>query len=72
MATSIRDIKKSRGRPKTTGTGEAIMLRMHPPLLTDLDRWVSKQDGKPSRPDAIRRLIERALAADLKSSGKRR
>jgi hypothetical protein len=63
MAKSIRDIpkKRSRGRPKTTGRGEAILLRLHPPLLTHLDEWISER-SLPSRPEAIRRLLEVALS----------
>jgi hypothetical protein len=38
------------------------MLRLHPPLLTNLDRWIADQGDHPSRPEAIRRLVERALA----------
>jgi hypothetical protein len=38
------------------------MLRLHPPLLTNLDEWVEGQKDRPSRPEAIRRLVERSLA----------
>ena len=71
MGKSIRDIPKSRhrGRPKTTGRGEGIMLRLPPPLLTDLDAWAERQRDAPSRPEAIRRLVEQALGA---SSPRRR
>ena len=37
MARSIRDIpKKKRGRPKTTGRGDALLLRLHKPQLDKL------------------------------------
>jgi hypothetical protein len=39
------------------------MLRVHPPMLTNLDDWIAQQDDAPSRPEAIRRLVEQALAA---------
>ena len=45
------------------------MLRLHPPLLTDLDAWAERQRDAPSRPEAIRRLVEQALGA---SSPRRR
>jgi hypothetical protein len=62
MAKSIRDIpKKRRGRPKTTGRGEGILLRLHNPQLTRLDEWIRHQADEPSRPEAIRRLVEAAL-----------
>ena len=38
------------------------MLRLHPPLLTHLDEWISER-GLSSRPEAIRQLLEIALAA---------
>ena len=66
MGKSIRDIPKKsrRGRPKTTGRGEGIMLRLHPPLLNALGVWIAAQEPPPSRPEAIRRLVERALVAE--------
>ena len=39
------------------------MLRLQPPLVTDLDRWIEAQDRPLSRPEAIRCLVEHALAA---------
>jgi hypothetical protein len=48
------------------------MLRVHPPMLTNLDDWIAQQDDAPSRPEAIRRLVEQALAtgkAALKRGG---
>jgi hypothetical protein len=64
MGRSIRDIaKKTRGRPKSTGLGTGILVRMHD-QLDALDAWISKQDNpKPTRPEAIRRLVELGLKA---------
>lgn len=39
------------------------MLRLHPPLLPRLDAWIAEQRDAPSRPEAIRRLLERSLGA---------
>lgn len=62
MARSIRDIpKKKRGRPKTTGRGEAMMLRLHKPQLEKLDAWTKSQDDNPTRQEALRRLIDLVL-----------
>jgi hypothetical protein len=59
---SILDSKKRRGRP-TTGIGKAIGLRLYPDLEAKLAAWIAKQqDPKPSRPEAIRRLVELGLA----------
>ena len=62
MGKSIRDIaKKSRGRPRSTGLGTGILVRMHD-QLDALDAWIAKQDDpKPTRPEAIRRLVALGL-----------
>jgi hypothetical protein len=52
---------KKRGRPGT-GTNEAIGVRMSPSQLRALDKWRRDQSDLPSRPEAIRRLVERGLA----------
>lgn len=63
MAKSIQAIpKKQRGRPKTTGRGEGILLRLHKPQLVALDGWIATLSDSPSRPEAIRRLVDRGLA----------
>jgi hypothetical protein len=61
MAKSIRVIKKSRGRPRTTGTGTLIGIRFQEPSLDRIDQWAAAQDDEPGRPEAIRRLVEQAL-----------
>jgi hypothetical protein len=42
-------------------------LRLYPELEQRIDHWASKQPDKPGRPEAIRRLIEIALASKTKS-----
>jgi hypothetical protein len=42
-------------------------VRMQPPALAALDAWINLQDNRPSRPEAIRRLVEQALAAQPKA-----
>jgi hypothetical protein len=59
MARSIRVSTKRRGRPKTTGKGEMIGVRLHPPLLTQLENWAAK--AGVSAPEAIRRLVSQSL-----------
>jgi hypothetical protein len=55
--------KRTRGRPKT-GIGPNIGLRLYPELDAALDAWIAKQpDPKPSRPEAIRRILGDALKA---------
>mgnify|MGYP001555010134 CR=1 FL=1 len=61
MASSrINASKKRRGRP-ATGQGTQVVVRMQPAALAKLDAWAAKQDGEPSRPEAIRRLVEKGL-----------
>ncbi len=38
------------------------MLRLEPEQLARLDAWIASQtDPKPSRPEAVRRLMEQGL-----------
>jgi hypothetical protein len=37
------------------------MTRLQPEQLAAVDSWIKKQPDKPSRPEAVRRLIERGL-----------
>jgi hypothetical protein len=66
MDKSIRASKKKRGRgrPKTTGAGVQVVVRLHNPMLTGIDRWRGTQDDSPTRAEAIRRLVEQALKED--------
>jgi hypothetical protein len=38
------------------------MVRLQPTQLAGLDAWIARQDAQLSRPEAIRRLLEQALA----------
>mgnify|MGYP001085758860 CR=1 FL=1 len=58
------DEPKKRGRPAGLGRGrgEGVMLRLHPPLKDRLGAWIEAQpDPKPSKPEAIRQLVEIGL-----------
>jgi hypothetical protein len=57
--------KRGRGRPRT-GIGKPVGLRLYPELERRVDQWALKQPDKPGRPEAIRRLIEIALASKTK------
>jgi hypothetical protein len=52
---------KRRGRPVTTGTGTTIGVRMLDDRIAVLDAWIAKQKPTPSRPEAVRRLVELGL-----------
>ena len=50
--------------PKKTGHGVQIQVRVHEDLLTLLDEWsASLDEPRPTRPEAIRRLLRQALAS---------
>jgi len=60
---SINDIVKlkSRGRPRTDST--PILVRLQPSHLEALDAWIAaRAPPRPTRPEAIRRLLTSALA----------
>ena len=66
MARAISDIKKPRGRPRIDAT--PIGLRLPPDQLARLDAWIASQPApKPTRPEAVRRLIDTALTASADS-----
>ena len=53
--------KSPRGRPRT-GVHPARAVRMPPELEAAITAWIDRQpDPKPSRSEAIRRLIEMGL-----------
>ena len=58
--------KRGRGRPRT-GIGSPVGLRLYPDLERRLDEWAKRQPDKPGRPEAIRRLVEKALGARVAS-----
>jgi len=56
---TVDSAKKPKGRPKVDS--EAINVRMERPLIEGLDNWRREQADLPSRPEAIRRLVEKGL-----------
>src|ERR1700722_18799690 len=69
MDTSTPVPKKKRG-PPATGWGHQISVRLHSPEMARIDAWIAAQrDPRPTRPEAIRRLLAEALGkpADVKS-----
>jgi hypothetical protein len=57
---SIASAKKSRGRPVVDS--EAVNVRLVRDVLDRLDAWIAAQpEPRPSRPEAIRRLLAEAL-----------
>jgi len=58
---SITSAKKSRGRPRVGAI--PCNVRLLPEQAAALDAWRAKQPDKPTRPEAIRRLVEMGLKA---------
>jgi Arc/MetJ-type ribon-helix-helix transcriptional regulator len=61
MSNASEDIKKSsRGRPRSDTA--PIMVRMAAEEIADIDAWIASE-GPPfvTRPEAIRRLVRKAL-----------
>ena len=56
--------KKRRG-PAPTGKGVQVVVRLQPAPLSELDKWAAKQSDRPTRAEAIRRLVETGLKAKL-------
>jgi hypothetical protein len=64
MTKSNRDIpKKKPGPPSRGGRKPPQLVRMDDALTSAIDHWREKQDGGPTRPEAIRRLVELGLKA---------
>lgn len=57
--------KKKRG-PPATGKGTQVQVRLQPHQLKRLDAWIAMQPTPcPSRPEAIRALIDAGIDATL-------
>lgn len=48
--------------PKPTGKGTPVQVRLQPPALQDVDQWRRRRVDVPTRPEAIRRLVELGLS----------
>jgi hypothetical protein len=70
MAKSIPVIHKKRGRP-ATGHDPVLTVRLSPATRTAVENWAKQQKDKPSRSEAIRRLIEIALTRKPKRQSSR-
>lgn len=56
---SIGNVRKA-GRPAINAT--PLTVRVPPPQLAQLDAWIEQQPETPTRPEAVRQLLEIALA----------
>ncbi|NUJ81163.1 hypothetical protein HUN39_14185 [Methylocystis sp. FS] len=66
---SISGAKKAkRGRPQVDS--EAVNVRLERAALEAIDGWIAAQpEPRPSRPEAIRRLLEKALTERPRDTG---
>jgi hypothetical protein len=62
--------KRKRGRPAlSNGETPVRALRLPDQLWTAVERWRHRQKDKPTKPEAVRRLLAFALALDPKLDG---
>lgn len=73
MKKSISVNKKSRGRPKKKGGVYPVTaVRLSPTVGAEVDKWAANEADRPTRSEAIRRLVELGLKASVpeRSTGK--
>lgn len=56
--------QKKRG-PRPTGKGIQIQVRLHEPILSELDEWAKQfaPDEELSKPEVIRRILREYLTS---------
>jgi hypothetical protein len=62
MGGAISNIGKKRGRGRPFLGAQPVMVRLLPEQVAAVDKWRKAQPDQIGRPEAIRRLIELALA----------
>ena len=56
-------VSKKRRGPPAIGKGTPVVVRLQPDQLAALDAYIARQpEPKPSRPEAIRRVIMGAIS----------
>jgi hypothetical protein len=58
MANATGDNTKRKRPPQT---GQLIGVRLQPDQLAALDTWIDRQSDRPSRPEAVRRIMAKEL-----------
>jgi hypothetical protein len=59
----IVNMKKKVGRPSKGDPRTMLQPRLSDEFLAKLDGWRREQEDLPSRTEALRRLVEKALSA---------
>lgn len=63
--------KKGKRGPAATGKGTLVGVRLQPPDLAALDAWIAAQpEPSPSRPEAVRQLVNFGIAASIPRNSK--
>lgn len=63
IGSMVEDESSERRRPPSPDENAGIQVLMPPNELRALDNWRQQQPDLPSRPEAVRRLVDKALAA---------
>jgi hypothetical protein len=73
ISTDIKDGEREYGHKKAKTTalgaakkgnvGKSVLVRFRPELLEALDAWCAERLTRPSRPEAVRRIVEAGLKA---------
>jgi hypothetical protein len=58
--------KPNKGGRPATGRDPVTAIRLSEEFRVAVDKWAAKQDDKPARSEAIRRLVELGLKAKPK------
>ena len=61
MIKSIRASRKYVRKNRPPEQGFNIGVRLQRDALAQLDAWIARQDNAPSRPEAVRRILAKAL-----------
>jgi hypothetical protein len=69
-----KSTQEKRGRPVTRAGDydKVTAIRLSPEFRAQIDAWAAQQDDKPERSEAIRRLVQRALAVESAEAAKPR
>lgn len=51
-------------KPRPSATGTLVGTRFQVDLLSAIDAWRKEQHDLPTRPEAVRRLVELGMACD--------
>jgi hypothetical protein len=64
-------ITKKRRGPPPTGKGTLVGVRLQPDRLAAVDAWITKQNARMTRPEAIRAMLDAALIFAAKDPGEK-